>query len=120
MDQEEDGDEGSNYDSIIRRSSTAFLSPVRGSNNSFISIAQKSVSSANKILEGIENDLYDANEAMRKRNLHTHNLEELVWLLRKEYNALKVRSADAFSDLLIDRGFIRITHVENVLFCVLE
>ena len=92
---------------FIIQNAAAHLSPIKKFNNdnandnysnytstgrrgNFISIAQKSVLSANEILIGIEHDLHSANEVIRKRNEHTNNLEELIWLLKKENHELKV------------------------------
>ena len=74
-------------DRIINRANL-HLSPYKS--NNMITIAQKSVSSANEILVGIENDLIDAKKIMQRRNLHNHNLEELISILKKENSELRV------------------------------
>jgi len=74
---------------MVWRSSLA-LSPNKGAATAILSIARKSVKSANELLYDMENDLIDAKDIIVKRNQHSQNLEELAWLLRQENEDLKV------------------------------
>lgn len=78
------------------------ISPSRTNASNMLTIAQKSVHSANNLLMGIGNDINDVNEIIRKRKEHTRNLEELVFLLKQENTELQVRLQQTVSTVTKD------------------